>query len=56
MIEIGATVTLDSILKNHRNYIPEILKENILAIGSPLITGHIWRGLFFSGAAGSRDC
>ena len=25
MIEIGATVTLDSILKNHRNYLPDVL-------------------------------
>lgn len=51
MIEIGATVTLDSILKNHRNYIPEILKENILAIGSPLITGRAT----FGGAIAARN-
>lgn len=38
MIEIGSTVTLNSILKNHRNYIPDVLRENILKIGSPLWT------------------
>ena len=51
MIEIGATVTLDSILKNHRNYIPEVLKSNILAIGSPLITGRAT----FGGAIAARN-
>ena len=41
MIEIGSTVSLDSILKNHRNYIPEVLRDNILAIGSSLITSRL---------------
>ena len=51
MIEIGATVTLDSLLKNHRNYIPEVLRDNILAIGSPLISGRAT----FGGAIAARN-
>ena len=51
MIEIGATVTLDSILKNHRNYLPDVLKENILSIGSPMITGRAT----FGGAIAARN-
>ena len=38
MIEVGAMVSLFDILKNHRNFIPPILKENIDALGSPLLT------------------
>ena len=51
MIEIGSTVSLDSILKNHRNYIPEVLRDNILAIGSSLITSRATLG----GAIAARD-
>lgn len=39
MIEIGSTVTLDNISEVNGTDIPEILKENIKAIGSPLFTG-----------------
>ncbi len=39
MIEIGAMVPLNAVLKDHRAFIPQILTENIEAIGSPLLTG-----------------
>ncbi len=38
MIEIGSMVSLNSVLKDHRIFIPQILTENIEAIGSPLLT------------------
>lgn len=38
MIETGATVPLFDILKNHRNFIPQILRQNIEALGSPLLS------------------
>lgn len=39
IIEIGSMVSLNSILKDHRIFIPQILTENIEAVGSPLLTG-----------------
>ena len=39
MIEIGAMVPLNAVLKDHRAFIPQILTQNIEAIGSPLLTG-----------------
>ncbi len=39
MIEIGAMVPLNAVLKDHRAFIPQILTANIEAIGSPLLTG-----------------
>ena len=39
MIEVGAMVSLNEILKSHRSSIPQILRENIEAVGSPLLTG-----------------
>ena len=38
MIEVGSTVTLGSILKNHGTDIPDILRDNIRSIGSSLFT------------------
>lgn len=38
MIEIGAAVPLNDILKTHRSSIPGILRDNIEEIGSPLLT------------------
>ncbi len=38
MIEIGSTVSLNEILKSHRTSIPPLLRDNILDIGSPLLT------------------
>lgn len=39
IIEIGSMVSLNSILNDHRIFIPQILTENIEAVGSPLLTG-----------------
>ncbi len=44
MIEIGSFVSLDDILKTHRSSIPEILKDNIEEIGSPLLTSRATLG------------
>ncbi len=44
MIEVGAMVPLNEILKSHRSSIPEILRENIEAVGSPLLTGRATLG------------
>ena len=39
MIEMGAMVTLNEILRGHRSFLPKILTQNIESIGSPLLTG-----------------
>ena len=39
MIETGAMVTLNEILRGHQSFLPRILTQNIIAIGSPLLTG-----------------
>ncbi len=44
MIEIGAMVSLNSILSTHRSTIPQILRENIERVGSPLLTGRATLG------------
>lgn len=44
MIEIGSTITLNELLKNNNGIIPDILRDNILAIGSPLISGRATLG------------
>ncbi len=44
MIEVGAMVPLNEILKSHRSSIPKILRENIEAVGSPLLTGRATLG------------
>ncbi|MBQ0070462.1 MAG: FAD binding domain-containing protein [Spirochaetales bacterium] len=51
MIEIGSTVTLNELLKNNNGVIPSILKENIIAVGSPLITDRATIG----GSIAARD-